>query len=172
MWHTKTWQWPENEEWEVEGAGLLMRDEFVSPDALRMEYGPLFAYLFRRFGPPEEGSDPHKEIACWYLTTPDPDVILWVSPRPSGAKYSFGYGVNGKHVDTVREELSGKRAVITALQATMEDLLVPTNVRDVFINAIGNVPDAEIKHPVEPFIYAGIGIDHKALAELAKEEGD
>lgn len=43
-------------------------------------YGTLFTYLFRRFGFPNLGSDDYKEIACWALTTPLPDMVLTVSP--------------------------------------------------------------------------------------------
>lgn len=50
-----------------------------------------FAYLFRRFGPPWVGSDGHKDIACWNLTTNDPEVWMWVSPSGSSLRYCIGY---------------------------------------------------------------------------------
>jgi hypothetical protein len=52
-----------------------------------------FAYLWRRFGPPIYGSDSHKELCCYYLTTEDPQVFLFVSPSGSGLAYAFGYMV-------------------------------------------------------------------------------
>jgi hypothetical protein len=49
-----------------------------------------FAYLWRRFGPPWAGGDSHKTLATYYLTTPDPDVFLWLSLGTSLA-LSIGY---------------------------------------------------------------------------------
>lgn len=45
-----------------------------------VNYGALFTYLFRRFGYPNLGSDDYKEIACYALTTPEPDLVMKVSP--------------------------------------------------------------------------------------------
>lgn len=50
----------------------------------------LFAYLFRRFGPPAFPGDEYKDLACYVLTTPDPDVHLWLSPSGSPASYAVG----------------------------------------------------------------------------------
>lgn len=171
MWHTRTCLCPAGEEWEIEAAGYLSREDYLTERALQMEYGPLFAYLYRRFGPPEEGSDPHKEIACWYLTTPDGDVVLWVSPRPSGAKYSFGYGINAGRFDD-RRNADQRQTVVCALQEAIKDLLVPTNVRDVYINAIGKVPDAEVHSSVRPFKWAGVGVSHQILADCCREDDE
>lgn len=44
------------------------------------DYGALFTYLFRRFGFPNAGSDDYKEIACYVLTTPLPDLVMVASP--------------------------------------------------------------------------------------------
>lgn len=43
-------------------------------------YGPLFAYLFRRFGYPNAGWDDYKEMAKYLLTTPHPEMLLQVVP--------------------------------------------------------------------------------------------
>lgn len=45
-----------------------------------MGYGPLFAYLFRRFGYPNLGWDNYKELARYVLTTPHPDMLMNVVP--------------------------------------------------------------------------------------------
>lgn len=48
-----------------------------------------FAYLWRRFGPPPIGSDPHKDICTYYLGTPLDKCLLSVSPR--GCWIGVGY---------------------------------------------------------------------------------
>lgn len=50
-----------------------------------------FAYLYRRFGPPFCGSDDHKDICGYQLTTDDPKVFLRIYPKASGLEYSVGY---------------------------------------------------------------------------------
>lgn len=56
-----------------------------------VEYGNLFAYLFRRFGYPRMDWDDHKELVAYILTTKIKGVYLDCSPRPSGLRHSFGY---------------------------------------------------------------------------------
>lgn len=46
----------------------------------RIDYGHLFAYLFRRFGYPNFGWDDYKELAKYVLTTPHPGLVLSVVP--------------------------------------------------------------------------------------------
>lgn len=50
----------------------------------KIEQGALFAYLFRRFGNPNKGSDPDKELAAYLLTTTRPDMLLKISPYAGG----------------------------------------------------------------------------------------
>jgi|GEM_PF-3913369 len=45
-----------------------------------IEYGSLFAYLFRRFGYPNTGWDDYKELAQYHLSTPCKDMTLQVTP--------------------------------------------------------------------------------------------
>jgi hypothetical protein len=45
-----------------------------------LDYGHLFTYCFRRFGYPNWGSDSYKDIAQWFLTTPNPDLVLCIRP--------------------------------------------------------------------------------------------
>jgi hypothetical protein len=40
----------------------------------------LFAYMFRRFGPPNSISDDHKNLASWCITTPKRGCYLCVTP--------------------------------------------------------------------------------------------
>lgn len=46
--------------------------------------GSLFAYLWRRFGPPNRPNDPYKELASYLLTTPHPSMWLSISPYSGG----------------------------------------------------------------------------------------
>ena len=50
-----------------------------------------FAYLWRRFGPPWHGSDPHKDLCGYILTTSEPDVFLTIHPKGAGLAYGVGY---------------------------------------------------------------------------------
>ena len=46
--------------------------------------GSLFAYLFRRFGFPNTGSDDYKELCRYYLTTTHPGMIMGIVPYSGG----------------------------------------------------------------------------------------
>lgn len=65
----------------------LAEKVFVRP----LEYGSVFAYLFRRFGYPIHGWDSDKDICSYTLTTPLSDVCLWVNIK-SGV--DFGYMIS------------------------------------------------------------------------------
>ncbi len=49
-----------------------------------IDYGRLFAYLFRRFGYPNQGWDGYKQLVTYYLTTPHPDLLLQITPYVGG----------------------------------------------------------------------------------------
>ena len=49
----------------------------------------LFAYLWRRFGPPWFGCDPHKELAGYFLTTRIDGLLLNVSCKAMELPYCF-----------------------------------------------------------------------------------
>ena len=61
-----------------------------------------FAYLWRRFGPPWLGSDEHKDLAAYYLTTEDPEVYLSVTPSGSPLVYAVGYLSTADIIDEYR----------------------------------------------------------------------
>ena len=60
-----------------------------------------FAYLWRRFGPPFLGSDDHKDLCGYVLTTNDPGVLLWITPSGSNLALAIGYlaskGISKEH---------------------------------------------------------------------------
>jgi hypothetical protein len=154
------------ENWDGAMAGIANPGKYVEEIFLNKEsffdddYASLFVYMFRRFGMPQSGSDPYKELACWYITTPDPAVALMVSPRPCGLYLSFGYLVNTdiynyqthSDIEAIREKIE------PSLKRSMKDLLTPTNIRDVYINAIGRVRDEDVKDTCDYFEWAGYGV--------------
>lgn len=170
-WHADVFKYPPDmKKWDIAGGGFVWEDEYLTDTARKMEYGPLFVYLFRRFGPSEWGSDDHKSIAGWFLTTPNPDVILWVTPCVYGGKYSFGYGV---HIDKYNDRRNEQQRceVVAAMQATMQDLLSPVFVRDTAINALGRVADDAVgEDVVSPFKWAGYGVEHDYFEQVLEEQ--
>ena len=159
-WHAKSWK-GRGEHWEGATAGIADPGEYADEILQNGNYSSLFVYMFRRFGIPENGSDPYKEIACWYITTPDPAVALIVSPRPSGLRYSFGYFIDRDFYNYhSHDDIEAIRTVIESpLKQSMKDLLTPTNIRDVFINAIGKVSDGDIGRTTCNYSkWAGFGV--------------
>ncbi len=174
-WHASAWKPESMRTWEIAGGGFTWAEQFLDEETSKIEYGPLFVYMFRRFGVSEFGSDPYKEIASWFVTTPNPHVILWVSPSVSGAEHSFGYGVDSRKYNN-RHDAAQVAEVNEALRAAVRDLLTWTNVRDVCINALGVVDDWDEDKMVPYFPLAGIGVDHDYLRKVEQEpdeeEGD
>jgi len=161
-WHAKSWKMKGNaEHWHGAMAGIADPGKHADDILPNGDYASLFVYMYRRFGISEYGSDPYKEIVCWYLTTPDPAVVLMVSPRPSGLRYSFGYVVDTRVYDYYsHDEVEAIRIEIEpALKQSMKDLLTPTNVRDVYINAVGKVSDDAIGRTTCNYSkWAGFGV--------------
>lgn len=159
-WHAKSWRVKDNPEvWHGAMSGYVDPGEFASDIFPNGDFAHLFVYMFRRFGISEHGSDDYKEIACWYITTPDPAVALVVSPRPPGLRYSFGYEMNIDVYPYRHEDDEQKRKVEVALKEATRDLLIPTNVRDGYINALGKVEDENIgKSTVDYSKWAGFGV--------------
>jgi hypothetical protein len=168
--------------WEFAAGGFVNRDEYLIPEVEQMAYGPVTAYLLRRFGPSEWGGDGYKEIACWYLTTPNPDVVLAVYPVASAMRHGFGYAVNTDRYNN-RRDSAQKAEVIEALQAAQKDLLAPVAVRDVLINALGIVPeqdhgddgpdDDDADPRVVPYFpWAGYGVEHSYFEKEYGSEVD
>jgi len=171
MWHSEIWKGPWTEKWQFQGGGAFVQgaEDFLPESLLEMNYGRLFTYMYRRFGWPEYGSDPYKEIANWFITTPDPAVVLLVTPKPSGARYSFSHGLNGDVFTDWRSDELRERA-IKALGATVLDLLTPTNVRDAYFNAMGRVPEEEVTETVPYCRWAGLGVDEEYFVKLEAED--
>lgn len=75
--------------------------EALGPDVKAKNSGLLaLAYLWRRFGPPWWGSDPHKDLCKYILTTPDPEV--WLIVRTAGS--SLDLGISYCKTEALQEE--------------------------------------------------------------------
>lgn len=59
-------------------------DIIVSVLGEKVSQGSLFTYLFRRFGYPNRGSDPYKELAQYLLTTTHKNMLLRICPYAEG----------------------------------------------------------------------------------------
>lgn len=130
------------------------RDIFGEPD--RDCRGDQFLYLFRRFGYPMFGWDDYKSLVSYYLTTPDPQVVLWCKPY-SSPWLSFGYGIHPELSETAeRAELEWRRTeprlltwqeqpvyqrIDRAIRAAMNELFRPVPIRDTLYNILGRVRD-------------------------------
>jgi hypothetical protein len=249
---------PNTRGWSVAGGGHVRSHGKRAEEILKgANYATLFAYLWRRFGPPTYGWDDHKELVCYYLTTPLRGVGFGLSCNPCGIEYSVSYAISpgwAKKVESyergrvhrwmqglyrhclcdrwaicterwpdhilhemvsfcgssspdedsmiskagpswqnrvrrlVREytERAGPRPrplwvdettklfgppiptndlphsphrrILEAIDAGVRDLLTPVNVRDVYINACGEVPDEDVpSHALRPSPRAGCG---------------
>lgn len=153
--------------------GALAATVLATP---RADYrGAMLAYLFRRFGYPINGWDGQKSLVWYFLTTPDPAVLLWVDPA-AAVHLSFGYGTAGPLSQEIQAalllqttDLPGSaaaqqalaRRVARALRPRLRDLLRPVTIRSTAINILGGVPDDSPwarRAGAEPSHQAGYGL--------------
>ena len=76
-----------------------------------LHYGALMAYCFRRFGPPNVGSDDHKDLCRWRISTPMEGVFLDIKIGGSShTNLMFGYIVEERiELALGRENRAGRR---------------------------------------------------------------
>lgn len=149
------------------------------PGALAVETLPplsghhLFAYLFRRFGPPNWSWDPTKYLVQYVLTTPLEGVLLTIMPHINASPTShfdyrrlmFGYALSRTRADVAYGIPSSawKTSLLyqegnDAFRATLTDLLRPVFLSGQAINATGVVTEqaAEVQGPAQiPAINSG-----------------
>ena len=134
-----------------------------------------FAYCWRRFGPPWIGSDEIKELVCYVLHTPHPDVFVTLSLSASPLQYAVGYLVAPavQATEAVRAREQGSALVRDALAATLTECLRPVFIRDIAINVLGKVPDiffhTDQRDVCPASVYAGYGIPKAAMDEQREE---
>ena len=109
--------------------------------------GDQVMYLFRRFGYPIHGWDDYKSITGYFLTTPDPDIILWCKPY-SSPDLSFGFGISADLAqDAYRAAMTARGArwkshsiyqrIDRAIRAAIHELLRPVYIRGVDYDILG-----------------------------------
>ena len=64
----------------------------------------LACYMIRRFGWPNRGSDDHKELCSWTLTTPMPGLFLAVSPYLGDSNLHFGVRFDDRVGQMIRRD--------------------------------------------------------------------
>ncbi len=142
-----------------------------------VDAGKAFLYLFRRFGPPEHGSDPRKEVCIYVLPTAISGLCLtiliggrtayiqdWATRTVWNTYYQAAprTGGDGKFCQQCEQVFTD----------TLRELLRPVRVRDLYINLVGEVAVAELgpwsdtakrfTNEVEPFTDAGHGYTYLA----------
>lgn len=136
----------------------------------------LFAYCWRRFGPPWCGSDNYKELVNYYLTTRIDGMFLRVSCKAMELEYCFGVAwddrIQSQLPDWPPEDDGASLPIVSeckaALVEAMRELLRPVRVRDVSINCLGRCEHAEEGEEAEVSRYAGFGVDKEAMDKNAR----
>lgn len=161
--------------------GGLFDEEFGNPNR-DLESTPLaecnwltlFAYMHRRFGPPNVRADEATEASgnvngCWLLTTPDPQLFLLVSPSISTASDNFKPYLAilqdseyPKTHDDLRKYVQASDTAIHQLRdayvTSVKDLLRPVSIGDYDINALGELDeDRELDHALTEYDPAKLG---------------
>jgi hypothetical protein len=171
--------------------GHALAREAFGEAACRRPVGGLlaFAYLWRRFGPSPDGYDDYKELASYYLATPDPEVGLWVSPRLSGLAMGVGYVVTEALMEQVLREYAARRSgrrwrpeppwredpgsvgrVGRALMAALVELKRPVGVRDSAMSVLGPCKGPRGVRHAPPSELAGLGVPLEPMRKLLEPE--
>jgi hypothetical protein len=169
-WHTSIWggvKDSSNEYWYTAMYGSLkpslIAEKILGKD---IDYGRLFTYMYRRFGPSEFGGDSFKEVMRWKLKTKDENVLLLVSPNITDSQstlLSFGFSVNTNVIKLYNLSREEEITINKLFEDTINDLLTPVCVRDIMINIKG-IYNGGVK-PVDYFKYSGFGVDHSCFEE-------
>lgn len=121
--------------------------------------GPwLCCYMIRRFGWPNHGSDPDKNLCSWCLTTPLNWLCLCITPYMGTGNFHFAVRFDESHEGRMFQE-SRKLTpeVRKAVEVALADLQRVVFVRDIPITPFGRLSDSELgNYPeAEPFADAG-----------------
>lgn len=133
-------------------------------DIASIDSGKAFVYLYRRFGFTASGSDGQKEVCDYVIPTSHPEVFVVIHIGATRA-YLGVTSTREAHRRYTQEEL-GSLGVATvymqqihqAVEDCLRDLLRPVRVRDVAINLLGVVPDADVNDEAERSPAAGYGV--------------
>lgn len=104
----------------------------------------LFAYLHRRFGPPNQGNDPEWSISgSWLLRSPEDDVLVEVLPGSDLPCWTFQVQLTWDPGDEP-VSLAQQERIAGAYRTVLLDLLRPVRIREELVDALGDVPDDSI----------------------------
>lgn len=139
--------------------GYMRGDEFAFGDPLThfvcgesMDYGALFAYLFRRFGYQNTSSDNYKSLTEYLLKTPSKDLVLGVRPYVgSSSQLHFQFYVPRTKMDELdayerREKTVWQQEAIAAAEARGLPDWMPAWLEFVGVTARGGsaaIPQSE-----------------------------
>jgi hypothetical protein len=108
-----------------------------------VEWSTLFAYMHRRFGPPNRTTDDLKSFSgAWIISTPSPDFFLRVEPNTAGAIHSFEARVTCDYNRPYRDAAMLEEGV-SAIRRALIDLMRPVEVRDQLVNSFGVVESGD-----------------------------
>lgn len=74
--------------------GLFEPGTMAEEELGDVDWSRLHSYMVRRFGLPNVGCDPLKDISCWMITTPMKGVNLTVRISPNNTRHLFGYMID------------------------------------------------------------------------------
>lgn len=95
--------------WSIAGGGIVRSHGDRAGNILKgANYATLLAYMWRRFGPPEYGWDDHKELVCYYLTTPVAGIGFGLSCSPSFPPCGVSYAISPEWEERAREYRDGE----------------------------------------------------------------
>lgn len=151
-------------------SSLFVTDPFGAPNPVlagtplaNCEWSTLYAYMHRRFGPPNGNSETETDASpSWVLTTPDTSLFLVVCPSVAGAAYSFkpclvlpadqAPPATAQALRDVVDAQGRIEAIKDAYQTSLLDLLRPVAFGPFDITAIGNLDeDSLLGNALEEF---------------------
>lgn len=100
--------------WNAAGGGTVSSHKDRARVILKgANYATMLAYLWRRFGPPPTGWDPHKELVNYWLTTPVDGIAFGLACSPSFESCGAGvsYAIDATWARRAREWESGEWSV-------------------------------------------------------------
>lgn len=117
----------------------------------------LFAYMWRRFGPPPMQADQHKTLgARWVLTTPMTGVWVRVEPRASAMCFAFGYLVTPEIEREVRRPADEWRArYFAVLEAHLPPDVDPSDEDAFYVWVLDSPPPEAQPGLAEPIAAMG-----------------
>lgn len=171
------------------GAAALEGLGDVGKDAPADWHGLLFAYCYRRFGPPNLGAEV-EGVPGWLLTTPDDEVFLAVQPAPMGVKLSFAFKASPKlwaelersylaAPEGYEEESGTHQRMRAAVAAAARELRRPLLIGGIWVDWAGSQPRAladpaggDLKERAEVARSASLALPSDLLEEMFPDRGD